>query len=262
MSEGRWRARRTHDVREIKALLGSDPAYAAFPLGYLDARNRPDAEWALATLDGEPKAVACLYHGLKPPAAFTVGEGAGLALIFGAVLRAPLAHFSLAEEHLPVVRSYYALGHPIPMVRMTASATGFRPVAGAAERLTERDLEDLGALYRLGDAELFSPEQWVEGVFYGVRVMGMLVAAAGTHLVSQECGVAVVGSVFTDPGYRRRGLGSLVTSQVTAELLKRGLLVVLNVRQDNPTAQRIYRALGYREHCRYVEALGRRRTAR
>ncbi|MBC7224530.1 MAG: GNAT family N-acetyltransferase, partial [Anaerolineae bacterium] len=67
--------------------------------------------------------------------------------------------------------------------------------------------------------------------------------------------------VFTHPQFRGQGLGTLVTSRVTKELLGRGLLVVLNVEEGNVPAIRAYEKLGYERHCAFVECLGRRKVA-
>ena len=84
-----------------------------------------------------------------------------------------------------------------------------------------------------------------DGVYYGLRVNGQLVAAAGTHVVSPGARLAVVGNVLTHIDYRGRGFATAVTGAVTAELLRTCDQVVLNVRSDNPPALNAYRRLGY-----------------
>ena len=98
-----------------------------------------------------------------------------------------------------------------------------------------------------------------EGIFYGVRSGPDLVAAAGTHLVSLKERVAIVGNVLTRPDQRGKGLGTLVTSWVTGDLLSMGLMVALNVEAENEPAIRVYQKLGYEKHCGFSEVLGRRR---
>ena len=44
-----------------------------------------------------------------------------------------------------------------------------------------------------------------DGVYYGVRVDGRLVAAAGTHVISPTARLAVVGNVMTHVDFRGRG---------------------------------------------------------
>jgi predicted GNAT family acetyltransferase len=106
-----------------------------------------------------------------------------------------------------------------------------------------------------------------EGVFIGLEqailpagqggVSPPLLAVAGTHLLAPHWGVAAVGNVYVHPGWRGRGYGALVSSAVTADLLQRGLLVVLNVDQGNAAAIHLYRQLGYQVYCPFVEGSGR-----
>ena len=93
------------------------------------------------------------------------------------------------------------------------------------------------------------------GVYYGIRVGGQLVAAAGTHVISPTARLGVVGNVLTHAHYRGRGFATAVTGAVTAELLRTCDQVVLNVRSDNPPALKAYRRLGYQEHVRFEERL-------
>ena len=101
-----------------------------------------------------------------------------------------------------------------------------------------------------------------EGVYYGIRVNGRLVSAAGTHVISPQARLGVVGNVLTSPEYRGRGYATATTAAVTAELLRTCDHVVLNVRSDNPPALQAYRRLGYAEHVRFEERLIHRIGAR
>lgn len=260
MGEPQWEVRRLQKPEAIGAILARDPAYGAYALGDLDPRFFPQTECAAAYLDGEPVALTLLYRGLAPHPLMTFGDVRGLALILGTVQRAPEAYFNCLEKHLPAVEGFYALGPKKRMWRMVVRAERFRPVEGMAERLGMGDLGDLEALYAEGGAEYFTPDLLEQGVFYGVRALGRLVAAAGTHLVSEVQQVAAVGNVFVHPRYRGQGLGTLVTSRVMEELLAKGLLVVLNVEEGNIPAIRAYERLGYERHCAFVECLGQRKA--
>jgi predicted GNAT family acetyltransferase len=74
--------------------------------------------------------------------------------------------------------------------------------------------------------------------------------------------MAIVGNVMTRRDYQGRGYAKATTAAVTAELLRDVDDVILNVRSDNPAALAAYRALGFREHVRFEERLGHRRTGR
>ena len=113
----------------------------------------------------------------------------------------------------------------------------------------------MNRLYQLGFAAWLPSTAIAEGVYYGIRVGGRLVAAAGTHVISETARLAVVGNVFTHEEYRGRGYATAVTGAVTAELLRSCDQVVLNVRSDNPPALQAYARLGYREHVRFEERL-------
>jgi ribosomal protein S18 acetylase RimI-like enzyme len=91
-------------------------------------------------------------------------------------------------------------------------------------------------------------------VFHGVRDGDALLAAAGTHLLSREEGVASIGNVYTRRDRRGLGLGRRVVSAVLGDLS--GLETIgLNVRADNAAAIHLYESLGFRRHCEFFEAL-------
>jgi ribosomal protein S18 acetylase RimI-like enzyme len=137
-------------------------------------------------------------------------------------------------------------------------------MAGDAVRLGATDLEALRRLYADGEAtgeapDFFFPSMLAQGVFFGHRESGELVAAAGTHLVAPEESVAAVGNVYTRRDRRGRGLATRATSAVVSELLRQGLrTIALNVERRNATAIRIYERLGFFRYCAFCEGLARR----
>ena len=70
------------------------------------------------------------------------------------------------------------------MVRMWVDQAHFRPYPGAVERLLPVEVGELNRLYQLGFASWLPSSSIADGVYYGIRVNGRLVAAAGTHVVS------------------------------------------------------------------------------
>jgi predicted GNAT family acetyltransferase len=73
----------------------------------------------------------------------------------------------------------------------------------------------------------------------------MPVALAGVSAAA--VGVARVGPVYTPPGWRRHGYGSMVTAVATQAALGAGAQhVVLYTDLANPTSNSIYQAMGYR----------------
>jgi len=221
-------------------------------------------------------ALALLYRGLQPPILLTLGEAAGVEQLLAQPAWPAQVYMNALEPHLPAFLARYDFsGDRVrPMLRMTVSSESFRPAVDSAaplRRLGPADAPAIAALIAQGGPfapDAFTPGQVDEGVFFGMEAAGEaggetppLQAVAGTHLVAPTWGVAAVGNVYVHPAQRGRGYGLLVSSAVTATLLARGLLVVLNVDQANQPAQRLYRRLGFWVHGPFVEGIGVTRNA-
>ena len=145
----------------------------------------------------------------------------------------------------------YQLTAPPP----TDHAAGLAaPYAYRLDPLQVADELELAALYRTEPgAAFFSPAMLGDRTFVGVRAQGELVAAAGTHVCSEQAGVAAIGAVYTRPDHRGRGLGRVVTAGVIERLAGRVATIGLNVAEDNQPARRIYDALGFEPILAYEE---------
>ncbi len=257
----RIRARAVADRAEIAAFLRTDRLYAAYALADLDGPNRNRVAWAMAH-DGAGRATALAMHheGLVPQPLFLMGAPDGCRAILEHVLKPRDTYFQATELHEAALRDLYELDAPLAMLRMVVDRETFTPFAGPADRLTALDVDDLNRLYQLGFRAGFPPSVVEDGVYYGVRVRGRLVSAAGTHAVNAREGIAVVGNVMTHTDFRGHDFAKMVTSAVTAELLDRVTDVALNVHADNEPAVAAYTRLGYRTHCQLIERLARRRA--
>lgn len=273
--------RSTTDKRKIYALLQRDPIYGAYAIGDLEPELAAWCSWHVAEYDGQVVALVLSYRRLEPPVLLTLGDPAGVAAIFEQAPLPRCVYMNALAPHLSVFQSRYDFsGDRVrPMLRMVVSPETFRAVgepgdrASAVRRLGPADVPAIEALFAEGGAfapDAFSAAQVGEGVFYGLEIFRShlfppflrgkgLVSVAGTHLVAPAMGVAAVGNIYTHPAHRNRGYGKLVTSAVTAELLSRGLQVVLNVDQGNDAAIHIYQELGYRIHGPFVEGIGVKR---
>lgn len=269
----------TTDRAAIYAFLSRDPLAAAYAIGDLEPPFFEQCTWMLACREGTPQSLALLYQGLDPPVLLTLGERVGVAAIFGQLALPEQVAMSAQAAHLSLFQAAYDFsGDRIrPMVRMSVALhdfrpSGLRPLHGGPvarlRRLGPVDCSAIEALILAGGAsapDAFDPSQVEAGVFYGVDLARHgLVALAGTHLVAASSwpaqpwhGVAAVGNIYTHPAFRGRGYGQAATSAVTGELLRRGLLVVLNVERDNTAAIQLYHKLGYREHSSFFEGFGR-----
>lgn len=271
----------TTDKSKLHAYLQTDPIWAAYAIGDLEPMHFPWCTWYMAEdAGGRLAGLALLYRRLDPPVLLTVGETAAVAAILEQMVLPEQVYISAREEHLPLLLACcdFSGDRVRPMRRMAVTAERFRPAARGRgypaptiRRLHAADVPAIEALIALGGPfapDAFTPNQVDEGVFAGLSVLPRtdspgsgtppLLAVAGTHLVAPTWGVAAVGNVYVHPAWRGRGYGALVSSAVTGELLQRGLLVVLNVDQENPAALNLYRQLGFAVHCPFVEGIGRR----
>jgi len=255
------RVRAVTDRDEIAAFLRTDRLYAAYALGDLDSPGRRRLTWGMAyDSTGHPAALAMHHEGIVPQPLFAMGDPAGVREILADVIKPRDAYFQAAQVHQAAMLELYELEAPLTMLRMVVDSATFRPFAGPAERLGAADVEDLNWLYQLGFRTGFPSSIVEEGIYYGVRVRGRLVVAAGTHVINPREQIGVVGNVMTHADYRGHDFAKMVTSAVTAELLNRVSDVALNVHDDNAPAIAAYTRLGYETHCRIIERLGRRRA--
>ncbi len=80
--------------------------------------------------------------------------------------------------------------------------------------------------------------------FYLAELGGRIVACVSCWLVPPfEC---QLGNVAVDPGYRRRGIATLLLNKMLADCEELGIMdVTLEVRVSNVGAQALYRSLGF-----------------
>lgn len=240
----------------IRALLETDRRWAAYALGDLEPPHAEFSEWRTTP---HASALLLLYRRVTPTVLFTLGTAAQLRPLLEQ-LTEPELFLLVRPDILPVLKERYTIETEIPMWRMVLNASRFPPVTSAqATRLGLAHVPALYALFEDGRAtgeepDFFFPALVAEGAFFGIWEGEALVAAAGTHLVSDNLSVAAVGCVYVRRDKRGQGLGRAVTHAVSAHLLARGLqTIVLNVKQVNTPAIRVYENLGYERYCAFYE---------
>ncbi|HEY3072413.1 MAG TPA: GNAT family N-acetyltransferase [Candidatus Limnocylindrales bacterium] len=255
-------ARPITDRRALRAFLEQDRLFAAYALCDLEDREWNRTRWGAAYQDNELVAVVLEYGGASPQPIFVMGRSDGIVAVLRDVIRPRAAYAAALPEHVPALQALYRVDPGPQMVRMWVDRARFRPYPADVQRLLPVEIGELNRLYGLGFTSWLPSSAIAEGVYYGIRVNGRLVSAAGTHVISPQARLGVVGNVLTSPEYRGRGYATATTAAVTAELLRTCDHVVLNVRSDNPPALQAYRRLGYAEHVRFEERLIHRIGAR
>lgn len=120
--------------------------------------------------------------------------------------------------------------------------------------LDRRHLDDLNALYaNEPGAAFFLPHMLDDETFVGAYDAGQLVAAAGTHVLSETKSCGAVGGVYAHPEHRGRGLGRAVTAGVIERIGTRANLIALNVATDNRPARSVYEQMGFEPILDYEE---------
>lgn len=260
-----WRGRKLTEKETIRDFLVQDRDYAAFALADLDPPLFEQCRWYGAETAGQMRSLALVFEGLTPPALFLMGDATGLALLFGSLLRDQQVYATCKGEHLPILEAYYSLGRVEKMTRMVLNPDRFQADRRhEPERLMPASILELRMLYDTDPAHIawFQPQQVGLGFFYGMRHMGRLVSAAGTHLASLDKGIAAVGNVLTHADHRGQGFASACVSSVTESLLQHGLTIVLNVSRGNASAMHIYDRIGYEDRGEFLEVPAVRRRLR
>jgi ribosomal protein S18 acetylase RimI-like enzyme len=248
-------AEETSDRTMLRTFLETDRLFAAYALCDLDDREFLRTRWGVARSGGVPIAVVLQYAGYSPQPIFVMGDNTGIEAILSSVIKPRTAYVAARSEHLAAISSGYRVEPGPAMLRMWVDQAHFRPFPADVARLLPIEIGELNRLYQLGFASWLPASAITDGLYYGLRVGGRLVAAAGTHVISPAAKLAVVGNVMTHADFRGRGYATAATSAVTADLLRFCDQVVLNVRADNPPALAAYRRLGYQIYVSFEERL-------
>jgi ribosomal protein S18 acetylase RimI-like enzyme len=251
------------DRAKIQAYLETERDYAAYALGDLDAGFFEQCTWYVAEKSGAVRALTLVYSDFDPPILFLMGIDDGVAALLNGPVQIGRCFVTARPEHLAALERCYRWEHLDYMWRMVLRPEGFPKPSESCRRLDENDVDRLRALYaQSGGGDAFNPSQVTQGVFYGIEQDGKLISAAGTHLVSQTYSVGAIGNVVTHPDCRGRGYATLTTRAVCDELMRgerQIRTIVLNVRQDNLPAVRVYEKLGFVRFCPFYEGVIERR---
>lgn len=252
--------RREQDRDELRRMLAPHRMYGAYALGQLQPGLFERSQWWVSRGAGGHALLLHSQGGLGN-ALFGLGTSEALDALLGLHPGPRHTFLTCQMQHLEVAQRYYKLAdYDENMTRLVVDRETFRAVDGNVRRLDGGDVHKINRLYRTdGTPAFYTAENIDAAVYYAAFDGDHVVAVAGTHVMSADEEIAVVGNVFTQPSYRNQGLGELVTSAVTRELLKSCREVVLSVDPRNGPAVQAYLKLGYREVGRLIEAPAVRR---
>lgn len=252
---------RLTDLTQVRAILERDRPWTAYALGDLSPGFAEHCEWFASEAHD---ALVLLFHGFDTPILFSCGDPDRLPAVLSEI-HADEVSLHLRVDAIAPLRTRYPWTELRRMWRMVLEPASFVPVDGTGvEAVTPEHIADLADLYTDGvdrgeTPDFFFPSMVDQGTFRGIRESGRLVAAAGTHLFAPDLGVCAIGNVYTRQSARGRGLASRVTSAVAEAAFARGVrTIVLNVRDVNGGARRVYERLGFRTYCEFVEGSARR----
>ncbi len=259
----RYQIQHLTDKAPIREFLNRDRALTAYALGDLDEAFWPQSMFYGALKDGRLESVVLFYRGFDPEVLVMFGEPDGARAILADVMPPEEIYYVVPEELGGPLSEWYTCPDRHTEWRMVLESSAIDPPTLNGVRHIEPEQADLlAALYQsaAGPGEeivAFSPWQIAHGVFYGMWADGTLVSASGTHVWSQVEGVAAIGNVFTQPAYRGRGYATLCTGAVARDARAAGLdTVILNVRENNAPAIRVYEKLGFRRYHLFIEGPG------
>ncbi len=248
------------DREQIAQFCRRRPAVHAYLLGDLDDFFWPHTRWFGLEEGGELLELALLYTEPETPVvqAFAETGTAILAQLLRTIsvsLPTPLyAH--VTSECLPQLAADRAVVTAAPHHKLALDALNTPPGGPEVVVLGPEALDEVEAFYAVAYPGGWFRARMLETRRYvGVREGGALAAVAGVHVYSPEWRVATLGNVATLPRARGRGLAQQVCARLCDLLLGDGIETIgLNVRGDNEAALAVYRALGFIEVSRYVEA--------
>jgi RimJ/RimL family protein N-acetyltransferase len=248
------------EVEAIRDVLLPRVEYTAYALGQLEPLLFPRTHWFWARGTTGTGLVLHSRGGLGD-ATFVMGDADAVGAILSIHPGPSHTYATCQPQHLEALKGVYRLANQQPMIRMGVTRERFNPASQVSSiGLSGVDIRRINSLYGSeGGPSYYIAEHIDAGTYRGIVADGRLVAVAGTHVVSRQERVAVVGNVFTHPMYRGRGYATAATSAVTEALLEFCDNVVLTVDPENKPAVAAYARLGYREICQLVEASAVRR---
>jgi GNAT superfamily N-acetyltransferase len=248
-----------HDRKKLATYFQRDLPTHAYSLGDLDDLYWPKTTFYGETRGDEVSRVTLLYRGEGLPVLLALGTGDFFGdeyfHFLSPLLPNPFyAHFSPGVEKF-FLRDYDVTHHG-EHYKMSLVTPPFpeKKTRQSPFRLTAEHLPELVDLYDHSYPDhAFDPQMLSTGKYFGCRVGGLLVSAAGVHVYSSRYRVAALGNITTHPEYRNRGYARLITAHLCQDLIDEVDHIGLNVKVDNAPAVHLYQCLGFKISSKYGE---------
>ncbi|NUO53968.1 MAG: GNAT family N-acetyltransferase [Polyangiaceae bacterium] len=256
---------RVEDRALLEGALRRNAALHLYEIGDLDDAFFPLTSYFVERdASRNVEAVALRYDGGDPPTLVALAgddrEHAALSRLVPDLLRAEArpvyAHFTPPlRSTIESVATIDGRGHHAKFVwtdRARAEEVGTDDVIQLGPSHADEMLALLDAHY---PEHFFHPRVLDDGLAFGIREGGRLVACAGVHVLSRRYRVAALGNVVTSTTHRGRGLALATCAALLRALAPIADVVGLNVDRDNRAALRCYERLGFSFVAEYDEAV-------
>lgn len=247
-----------HDKAQIEGFLRTRTDLHIYELGDLDDFFWPHTVWFANRSDKEISALCLLYVGQSQPTLLALGSPGPLVTLIksisGLLPNWFYAHVSPGVE-AAFDKTFQLEPHGDHLKMSLKNPTKLLSTGTPrAVRLTPENLGEVLQLYRESyPGNWFDPRMLETREYFGIREGAKLVSIAGVHVFSPALRVAALGNITTHPGFRKKGLGKMVTRELCLSLLKQVDHVGLNVAANNQPAISCYKKLGFEIVAQYRE---------
>jgi len=244
------------DLELIQERLEKDRYWTAYAIADLEPEHFQNTTWFQAA-DGS--GLTLLYRGFSMPLVFCIEGTLHLDSILDEIddiLGQQVRSITVSPAMASQIKDHYKISSVRILIRMALKKPCFCPVQEIYKTtlLTPTHLNLLKELYREDPPEFFLDRMIEEGIYYGIFEDNHLIAVAGTHVLSLNHGIGMLGNIYTRADKRNHGYASHVTGAVSRRLIDLGIdTIALNVVEENHAAIRVYERLGYRNCCETVE---------
>ncbi len=229
--------------------MAKDPIINALPLGDLFPPLIKVSDIYGAIEDNEIIGVCTIYHAFSMPSLVfgATGRKVKQELVKRTLREIPDKFLSICSpEDTCLLNEYSITVRSHPEHQMTATFLAQVEEENVeAKRVRKDELSMLDRFYLEHRAEAWSPIQFKAGPYYCVKHNGVIVSAAGVHLVAPQ--IAQLGNIVTDKAYRNRGFATACTAALASDLTSKGRIISLFVRVENEDAVHLYEKLGFRK---------------